>query len=368
MKIALFLLCILYCTSATSYGKRQEVARFTAAEVSNGKLRVLEVIQRPAVDPRFIQITGISVQGNEKRGVVDAVQFNMTTYNESTLSFAFLHGEAEGPTTSIEAFFFALRSFAVFEYLDNDGISGFQQSNGSNADQIVSMYDLSKSELPWKPLVINSTIIKDENDKTFKVSYVEAETADDVFFVRFVVTEHPIYVGTVLVTADKSKIDFGIRFYNEKHVKASWTTGPSNRTDAKVGYIAITVAAAVFANFKNGTAIGPGEKSAVSFAAAGVVGTFEWDPTAEVHVQGAVASGAVYSQVTDHYATTSTEVFAAYSFKFLFFSFEGSRPDLIYWDPVFGADINYSEFENGSPSVVVYSFTVLLAFAVAHCF
>jgi len=242
----------------------------------------------------------------------------------------------------VRAFFFALRSLALFEFLDNDGVPGFQQTNGTNADHMVTFYDLSNPNLAWKPLVINTTKIMDTNGTLFNVSYIEAETLDEVFFVRFVVTERPIYVGSVLVTADKSKIDFGIKYYNVKHVAADWSTGPSTLNTTKIGYLAVTLSAAVFADFKNGTAVGPGESSAISFGGEGVVGSFEWDPTADVHVQGEVVKGAVYAQVTDHSTRSSADVFATFNFKFLFFSFEGHRSDLIFWDPVMGANITYN--------------------------
>jgi len=366
MHSLIILLAILSVVFAGEYGKRQDVARFSAAEVSNGKLRALEIIQVPAQRPRFVRITGVAAQGNNDNFKVDVVQFNMTTYNESTLSFAYLQGASQngGASSQLAAFFFALRSFSLFEYLDNDGSPGFQQSTGVNADRIITYYDLSHPSLQWKPIVLNSTIITPAVGKPFKVSYVEAETEDEVFFIRFIVTEHPIYVGQVLVTADKSKIDFGIKYYNPKHVAAAWTSGPSNEnvTNAKVGYAVVTVSAAFFANFKKGAAT-PGEKSSVSFGGGAVVGSFEWDPTAETHVQGVVANKAVYATITDQMENITANAFGAFSFKILLFSFDTMRADLIYWDPVFGANIDY-DLLNASP-VMVYSLTTLLVLIVA---
>jgi len=325
----------------------------------------LEIVQVPALRPKFVRITGVAAQGNNNNFKLDVVQFNMTTYNESTLSFAYIHGASQngGANSQLAAFFFALRSFSLFEYMDNDGAPGYQQTTGANADQIITYYDLSSPSLQWKPILLNSTIITPANGKPFKVSYVEAETEDEVFFIRFIVTEHPIYVGQVLVTADKSKIDFGIRYYNPKHVAAAWTTGPSNVTNAKVGYAVVTVSAAIFANFKNGAAQ-QGEKSAVFFGAGSVVGSFEWEPTAETHVQGVVANKAVYAHITDKTENITANAFGAFSFKILLFSFDTMRADLIYWDPVFGASIDYALLD-GSSSVMVYSFTTLLVLIVA---
>jgi len=365
MKNTFLLFALLSVVAAGNYGKRQDAGKFTAATVENGKYRYLEIDEVPAQNPRFISITGIEAKGDNNNAVVDAVQFNMTTYNESTLSFGYIHEAAQhgGQTAQLAAFFFAFRSYAIFEFLNRDGVPGFQQTTGLNADVIITWYDLSSPALQWKPLVLNSTVLQDASGTSFKVSYVEAETLDEVFFVRFIVTERPIYVGNVLVTADKSKIDFGIKYYNPLNVPSAWSSGPSNLTNANIGYAAVTLSASLFADFKNGTASGANQSSSVAFGSGGVVGSFDWVPTAETHVQGVVYDGAVYAHVTDESNKLNTQALATFSFKLLFFSFEYSRPDLIYWDPIFGADINYALFKSSS-SPLVFSFTVILAFVV----
>jgi len=321
MKTVILLLVFLICFA---FGR--QTATYTAATVTNSQIRLLQITETPANAPRFVSITGLAASATQNSAVFDAVQFNMTTYNESTLSFGYIHeayqNGGNGQNAQLIAFFFALRSFLIFEYLERDGNPGYQQTNGTNADQIISIYDLSSPQLAWKPIVLNSTVLTDHNGKPFKVSWIESQTADDVFFIRFIVTEQPIYVGNVLITADKSKIDFGISYYNPLHVKAAWTTGPSNATlypNANVGYAVVTLAAEIFAAFHNGS--NSGGNSKVAFGAGTVVGAFEWAPTAAVTVQGLEVGRAVYAQIQDNSHMVNAAIFEAFSFKILFFSF-----------------------------------------------
>jgi len=299
---------------------------------------------------------------------LDAAQFNLTTINETTLSFGYLHGAQQngangGQAQQIAAFFFALRSAALLEYLDNDGVPGFQESNATNKDIPLSFYDLSVPTLPWKPLLVNSTMVQGPNGP-FKVSYVQAQTLDEVFYVRFVVTEHPIMVGGVRISPDQSKIDFGINYYNPLHVAAAWSTGISNATlfpNAKVGFLAVTISAATFSAFDNRTMTNA--SSAVSFGSGAYVGTFTWAATAKI---GSVDTP-VYATVTDKSAAFAASnglagIVQAFSFKFLSFGFGTDRPGYIYWDPVFGANINYALVD---PSATQHAGAATLASSIA---
>jgi len=333
----------------------------------------LEIKEDPVGAPRFVQINAAAVQTTATTGVIDLSQFNMTTYNETTLSFGFIHEalQAANPggqpnAAQIAAFFFAFRSFAIFEYLNNDGIPGFQQSPNNTGDQFISFYDLSHPNLAWKPIILNSTLVDGPNGK-FKVSYIQAETLDEVFYVRFVVTERPVYVGNVRISPDKAKIDFGIRYYNPKNVRADWSTGPSNPniTGAQVGYASASISAALFASFSNGTQ--DNKPSSVTFGSGVVVGNFTWAPTAKVTVNGFAADGIVYAHVTDQSQRFNGDVVGAISLRFLFFSFEGYRPDYVYWDPVLGADINYAmlDAKRADANALGFSLVAIVACVLA---
>jgi len=355
---------LLVLLSILAFGAlAQPVAQYTAAEVGNDRLRLVDV----KYSTRAIQITGISAMGNQNGGVLDAAQFNLTTINETTLSFGYIHAAqqngATGQANQIAALFFALRSFVLLEYLDNDGVPGFQDTNGTNADKVISYYDLSNPALPWKPLAVNSTMVQGPNGP-FKVSYVQAETLDEVYFIRFIVTEHPVMVGNVRISPDKAKIDFGIKYYNPKHVPAAWTLGPSNSTlfpAAQVGYIAVTVSGAVFAAFDNRTA--QNGSSAVSFGAGAYVGTFTWVPTAQVGGSNVPVHATVTDKSVAIAASNGMGGFVeGVSFKFISFGFGVNRPDYIYWDPIFGANINYDMIpgsQTAGAATLLYSVVAL---------
>jgi len=222
---------------------------------------------------------------------------------------------------------------------------------------------LSNPGLPWNGIVINSTSVVASNGQTFKVTYIEADTADGVFSFRYTVTEQPVYVNGVLITADQAKIDVGIRYYSTGNVPAAWSTGPSNATlypTAQVGYIAVTFSAEIFAEFMNGTS--SGQNSQIAFGSGAVVGTFAWQPNAQVTVDGAYVNGAVYAQVTDVSQSFSAAVEEAFSLKYLLFSFEGNRPTYVYWDPIFGANILYTTPSSAVTSVICLYLTVLACF------
>jgi len=333
-----------------------QVATFEAASVGMDMIRVLQL----NYSPRAVEFTGIAANANQMGVTVDAVQFNFTTLNQTTLSFGFLHESNQqgggGQQAVVINLLFILRAVAIVEFLDTDGVPGFQpNNNNSNHDTPISFYDLSHPLLPWKPIVINSTMIQGPNGP-FKVSYVEATTADDVFFIRFVVTESPVKVGNVTISTSKSKIDFAINYYNPNHGTAPWSTGISpagTYPNAKIGLIGVSVSGEAFAAFDNRTTNNGGASSAsVTFGTGYSVGNFSWNPNAQVSVTGTQA--AVYAFVTEQTVsgmsnTTSNVILGqGVSFRFLVFSFEAYRPPLVYWDPVFGADINYAAINSQS--------------------
>jgi len=365
MNSSILLLSLLFCFSFATILQERQTATYTAATVTNSMERIIQIVETPAGDPRFVEITGIEANANPTYVTLDAVQFNLTTYNQTTLSFGYIHEVAQqnGMGGEAEAFFFAMRSFYLFEFINQDGVPGFQQSNGSNADKVVSAYDLSNPGLPWNGIIINSTQLVAPNGTPFKVTYIEADTADGVFSFRYTVTEQPVYVNGVLITADQAKIDVGIRYYSPGNLPAAWSTGPSNATaypNAQIGYIAVTFSEEVFAAFMNGTS--SGQNSQVAFGSGAVVGTFDWQPTAQVTVNGEYVNGAVYAQVTDQSESFSATVSASFSLKFLLFSFEGFRPSYVYWDPVFGANILYTTTSSAVTSAICLYLTLLACF------
>jgi hypothetical protein len=141
------------------------------------------------------------------------------------------------------------------------------------------------------------------------------------------------------------KIDFAINYYNNpNHVAAAWSTGvsdPAVYPNASVGFLVLTVSefgAASFVNGSNTNATG------INFSNGGFTGLFNWAPNANTTVSGIVASRSVWVHAVDSASGSTVDLnwAAGFSFKILIFSFEGFRPSLVYWDPVFGSNINYA--------------------------
>jgi len=366
MNSIILLFSLLFLSSFASMLQERQTATYTATTATNSMIRIIQIIETPANAPRFISITSLAAESTQNSFTIDIVQFNLATYNQTTLNFGYFHGTAaqNGQAAAIQEFAFAMRSLVVFEFINNDGIPGFQESTGPNADQMISLYDLSNPALPWNGIVINTTQLVSPGGQTFNVTSISAVTADGVFSFTYTVTEQPILVNGVLITSDQAKIDVAISYYNPGNVPAAWSTGPSNAVqfpNAQIGYAAVTVAGEIFAEFQNGTA--QGQNSQLAFGSGNVVGTFSWQPNAMVNVNGVYANGAVYAQVTDVSQNFSAAVFEAFSFKFLFFSFAGNRPSYVYWDPIFGANILYTTASSAFQSTVCLYLT-LLAFYV----
>lgn len=358
-------LVLLLFAIATVYGQQ-----YSAVAVGNNRLRAYSLTELPVGAPKFVSLTGVAAQVGLNNAVLDIAQFNFTTINQTTLSFAYLHGaqekNAQGVNTQIEELFLAIRALAAFEFINNDGVPGFQLSNGTNADQIIRWYDLSNPQLPWNPIQLSSVTITGPGGN-FKVNSLTATTADNVFEIQIVVADQPITVDGVEITPDKAKINVGIRWYNPLHVVAAWTNGPSpnGTTNAQVGFASVALSAAVFAGFHNGsTNANAPTGSSLAFGSGIAVGNFSWSPTANVTANGLSANGVVYAHVTDQSIMGGTQdatVVGEFSFKFVFFSFEGFRPDFVFWDPVAGGDINYAALTPNSGNSLVYSFVALFA-------
>jgi hypothetical protein len=325
------------------------VATVTEAYVGPDRLRVLQINEFPANSPRVIDIRGLSAGKSSVSGFIDAVEFDLTTINQTALLFQYAfeavslpNGPSTQPNAAVAAAFaFALRAFFVFEWENNNGIPGYQ---ANSSDVIIGGYNLSSESLPWKPITVNTTTFQGVNE-TFKVSVITAETLDGVFLLRFIAAEKPVNVGNVRISPDRIKIDFVVRYYNNpSHVPSAWTTGasdPAAHPNASVGILAFTASKFGVAAFVNGTNT---NATGINFGSGGFNGIFNWSPTADTEVSGVAASRAVWVHAVDSTGDSSVNVgwAAGWNFKILFFSFEGFRPNLVFWDPVFGSDIDYA--------------------------
>jgi hypothetical protein len=348
----------------------EELARdaVVVENVPGQRLRAYEANLFPPVGQvRAVQLKGISLEREGNRGTIDAVEFDINTWAQLTLAFAYFHAEGEVPTNANDtadgsvtasAFAFLLRAFAVFEYDEKNGVDGFQ---ANTADSINGVYDLSHRALQWKNLVANRSMVTDNSGREFKVWYISAETLDEVFFIRFIVCGTPLEVGGAHITPDSVKVDFAIRWFTNTHVPALWTPGPSSSTlhpTAQVGVASAMAALAVSAEARPATA---SANPSLTFGAAGFQGYFSWAPRADVVVNGVEAARVVSADVVE---TRDPDVVAAFRagwvIRAMFFSFEGTRPSEVAWDPEFGSQIEYNSATTPIVNLFVVAFFALL--------
>jgi len=368
MKQLLFILVSLFISSFA-----QDTIT-TATITGNDRLRSITVIEYPnATDARIIDVHAVSAQKTSTTGSIDAGEFVYDTVDQTTLFYSYFSLAAQlnpnSPTNSpsaavAAAFAFAMRAFAIFEYLDLNGVPGYQEGT---ADRIIGAYDLSAPSLPWNPITVSSTTLNSMNGGTFKVWNVSATTLDQVFTLTFIAVEQPVYVGPFRISPDNIKIDFSIRWFNQLHVPATWTTGPSTNTslNSSVGILGITIAKfGVAAYNTNGNQAG-NASSNVTIGSGAFNGGFSYSPTADVTVQGVVAARSVHTVVADtsSNALVNAAWAAGWVLKIIFLSFDGGRPTLVFWDPIMGADINYALLTSSGSmlSSSIFAFIALLA-------
>jgi len=277
----------------------------------------------------------------------DVVSFIITDFNETALYFGYFHavaqfesGKGNNTNDSLSslaeaAFAVVLRSYICFEYVDNNGIPGFQTNT---SDQMTGYYDLSTLALEWAPMQIDSFNVTDDAGHTFKVFAVTIQTMDEVFLMRFITADTEIKVGNTTIDSNTMKIDFEIRWFTPLHVKAPWTTGPSNATlypNAEVG-LAVFVQAVYTSVSLNKTGFNASNngQASVSLSAGGVTGEFAWETKAGITIQGEYGATAVHANIAGAGSEISENVIATE--ELILFSFNGSRPSLVLWDPTLG--------------------------------
>jgi len=344
----LVLLSVLFSTLSEckdSLSKRQ--ASVTAVSIQPGeRIRAIQLNWWPTLNPRVLQLKAVEASQSTGLSQVSAVEFVLSNFQQVALAFGFYAAVAQVPTVqnpnatqgvAQAAFYAAARMFLVFEYVDGNGIEGYQQNS---LDNITGFYDLSHKDLQWKPMDFAESSITDSDNNVFKVHTITMETLDEVFLLRVVSTERPVTVNGVRVNPDSMKVDFAVKWFNNPlHVAANWTTGPS-AADAHVAVLAVAAA-------KGGASVAQvgGQSPALHFGAGAFVGFFSWQPTADVTVQGVTAAAAVAAHVVD--TSSDPNIQAAFAvgwiIRVVVFSFNATRPDEVFWDPSFGATVDYQQ-------------------------
>jgi len=348
------------------------------------RLRQYQVDWYPLLHPRAVSLRGIQFKKNQTEAQLDAVVFDITTINQVSILFNYFRSQEsisngsiaeETNTTSINGnsdFGFAVRTFFVYEYVDYNGIPGYQFNT---SDNITGLYDLSSPHLQWKDLEIDTTNVT-VNGTFFKIFYIRAQTTDDVFTLTFTVCGTPIHVNSSQITPDSTKFDVTIRWFTDKHVKALWTTGPSNAalfpnaTNGLMAGMASTVNRTILQTAANG-----GTDPFMSMNQTGFNGFFSWVRTVEIVQDNVTSESTVDVEVIDvltgkreqngennetkrneargnnppagtyQQSLKDIEMFfdRFTNIKLFFFSFEGFRPSAIFWDPTQGSDNDYTD-------------------------
>jgi hypothetical protein len=233
-----------------------------------------------------------------------------------------------------------VKKFLVFEYLDLDGVPGYQFGG---ADNITGFYQLGHPLLQWKPLVVDTTVITTAN-RNITVHVVVWETLDGVYYMRYFLSDFPVTINGIRITPNAAKVDIGIRWFdNANHTAAVHTTGPSNFPNAKVGVLAVvggySAGAVIQVDHTNTTTNG-----SLGITAAGFASAFGYLTQASATQKGvsAIGTAAVRAHVIDVAAASANisvqaAAFQGWTLKIVAFSFDGvTRPQEVLWDPTVG--------------------------------
>jgi hypothetical protein len=297
---------------------------------------------------RFLEVRAVELIKNNKTDTLDAVQFVFTDLLQASILFNYYTATAVqniqtgnnlSPNTvtgSLQSLGF--RAFAVFEFVNNDGVPGYQETTGANADTITGAYDLSNLFLNWNPITVNFTTVNGPNG-AFNATIVTASTVDNVFLLRFVYAGNPVSVNGQTINPNQIKVDFEIKWFNNPlNVVSPFSTGPSpNAThpNAQVGLATITTASA--GTFNQGTGA---TASSLVFTVANFSTSFTYANGVTVYDNGIEATAQVYAHIKDTTQNTYVNVNWAANWvtKIGFFSFSPIRPTYVVWDPVIGAN------------------------------
>jgi len=362
-----FFFAFVLFLAAICFADAKKKDTVTAVQVTGSTYRAISITTFPTVKPRLLEILAIAAERVTNQEQVDAIGFLITNINQSSLLFAYYHAQGDVPSGNgnssgiqngqASAFAFALRTFAVFEYDDRDGIQGF---NPGGLDLLTGWYDLSHVNVTWKDFNITSATIT-QGSTTFQYHTIEMQTMDNVFLLRFHVATVPVQIGQTVITPNSIKIDLELQWFNNPlNVKTSYSTGQSNAAafpNARTGVIAFTAAAAGTVTYSKQAG---NTNSQVSIVAGNVNGYFNWSNSANtVAANGVQSSGVIAVEYQN--ATISAQATLSWVVSLFTFTFDVVRPTNVEWDPLMGADIKYA----GGASTIVVPFAFLLVALLA---
>jgi len=310
----------------------------------------LRAVQFIDVPPFFLDVRAFAIAKNNATATLDAVEFLIDLFGQTTIQFNYFqvmanlkNGQTQaGPTVANAADnSMAFRAFAVFEYDNKDGVPGFQETTGPNADVVTGLYDLSNFAIKWNPFVFSSTLVNGVN-----VTSVTATTADNVFSIKVTFSGNPIQIvnqaanAQTIITPMQVKVDFTIQWFNNtKNVKSLFSTGPSDpvlHPNASVGLATITAAASGMFTTQNGT-----KGASMTFGTSNFSTAFTYANNVVVIYNGIQATETVKVQIVTQSVNPTYQQYmnswiGTWTEKIGFFSWTLPRPTLVFWDPIVG--------------------------------
>jgi len=343
--LALFATYVLAGTPVIGTEAAIQVAQIGSTDI----IRAIKVDWYPIIAPRLLDIQALQILKNGDAGRIDAVRFIINTIDDVGIFFQYFAAASNIPTgvpdpmgqAAVADFALYVKNLAVFEYVNNDGVLGYQPGG---TDEITGIYILGHPDLQWKVVVFNSTVIQVPGGPNVTVSSAVWETLDGVFYIRFTIADYPIVYNGIRLSTNRIKIDTGIRWFeNVNHVPANWTYGPSTQPNARVGMVVITAAFLEAAGIQIGTSNGANNGS-ITFANGGFGAALNYLTTAATSKNSATVFGtaAVIAHVldaVDNITMVAAEELVAWSLKVIWFSFENiARPGEVFWDPDIGGE------------------------------
>jgi hypothetical protein len=320
---------------------------------------------------RDVRIDAVAADRSTSTGTVDVASFGLATTLQCTIGFGWFAAEADLPddgsansitNVNAAAFAWAARAFYVFEWEDHDGNPGYQIGT---SDVVLGGYDLSSWTLNWD-LWIEPENITDSNGNTVTIYALVAATQDRVFNLRISAAGAPVQVNGVTIASHSIEVEYLIQYFDNGNYTGPtfWATGPSDATlhpNSQLGLLFLFGAVGGAAISQNNGKRGGWPQ--VALVAGKNAGYFSYSPNADVIIQGADASAGVIGSVQDSGGSfnVSSNFAAGWDVKFGWFSFTGSRPSRVYWDPTFSADFGNS----GSSSATTIAWSaVSVLFAI----
>jgi len=253
---------------------------------------------------------------------------------------------------------FHVRYYNLFEFLDNNGVPGYQ---ANSSDSIVTKYDLSTAT--WKTIGLNRFNITDQTTgETVEVYSATMQTTDEVFGLRISGSGHPLAIGETLqekLDSSSLKIDLLIQYYNYSGASSN----PNTYIGMGVLFGAHAGTAGVNAQVDTATPSPNNGNPAVNFYDPSAVAqklVYEYDSTADATFSGSITSktNIHLDTVVDPDAVTSAllrlYLDTTWILKVGWFSFDAQHPLSIYWDPGVSAtgtsDPNVVSTSTPSPS------------------